>query len=171
VFVPLLYIMWRSGESFASFGLRHFRPIADSALSVAATLASLAAAWCSMFLFYGLDVGPSHNPVSDVSPLSSLADYAILVPAMAANAFAEELAMRSYVITRLNQFGMGGFGAIVVSAVLFGAYHIYQGVGPMLVVTIGGLVLGGLFVLTRRLWPLVFAHFVMDVLAYLQGAG
>lgn len=52
--------------------------------------------------------------------------------------------------------------AIVVSAVLFGAGHGYQGLLGLLQNTVAGLVLGALVVWRRSLWPAIGAHLTID---------
>ena len=53
--------------------------------------------------------------------------------------------------------------AVAASALLRAAYHLYQGWGGFLGNLVLGAVFGGLFVRTRRTWPLVVAHALIDV--------
>ena len=52
--------------------------------------------------------------------------------------------------------------AVVISAVLFGAGHGYQGLLGLLQTTVAGLVLGALVVWRRSLWPAIGAHLAID---------
>ena len=56
--------------------------------------------------------------------------------------------------------------ALVGTALLRGSYHLYQGFGGGL----GNLAMGIVFALwwmrTRRLWPLILAHTLLDVVAF-----
>jgi membrane protease YdiL (CAAX protease family) len=90
----------------------------------------------------------------------------VLVMAAAANAWAEELLMVGYLLTRLRQLGFGRYPALLISAVLRGAYHLYQGFGGFLGNLAMGLVFGWVWGRTNRLWPLVIAHTVIDVVAF-----
>ena len=90
----------------------------------------------------------------------------VLVLAAAANAWTEELLMIGYLLTRLRQLGYGRYAALFVAAVLRGAYHLYQGFGGFAGNLVMGLVFGWLWQRTNRLWPLIIAHTVIDVVAF-----
>ena len=53
--------------------------------------------------------------------------------------------------------------ALVASAVLRGAYHLYQGFGGFVGNAVMGLLFGWLFLRTRRVMPLVVAHTAVGV--------
>jgi membrane protease YdiL (CAAX protease family) len=90
----------------------------------------------------------------------------VLVLAAAANAWAEELLMIGYLLTRLRQLRYGRYAALVISAVLRGGYHLYQGFGGFAGNLAMGLIFGWTWQRTGRLWPLVIAHTVIDVVAF-----
>lgn len=48
--------------------------------------------------------------------------------------------------------------SLLVAALTFGSYHIYQGIDGVILITTMGLLHGVFFRLTRRLWPLIIAH-------------
>ena len=52
--------------------------------------------------------------------------------------------------------------ALAVSALLRGSYHLYQGYGGFVGNLVMGLIFGWWFQRTRRVLPLVFAHFLLD---------
>ena len=52
------------------------------------------------------------------------------------------------------------------AALLRGGYHLYQGVGAGLGNLVMGLVYGRWYQATHRLWPLVFAHALIDTVAF-----
>ncbi len=57
--------------------------------------------------------------------------------------------------------------AVVVGcAVLRGAYHLYQGVGPGVGNLLMGLVFGAVYLRYRRVMPLVIAHFLLDAAGF-----
>lgn len=90
----------------------------------------------------------------------------ILVLAAAENAVVEEVVVLGYLLRRLERIGWSAPAAIAVSAVLRGSYHLYQGFGGFL----GNLVMGVIFALifrrVRRVGPLVVAHTLLDVAAF-----
>ena len=67
---------------------------------------------------------------------------------------------------RLRRLGLGATTIIVVSAVLRGTYHLYQGFGGFLGNVIMGLVFGWIYQRTGRVLPLVIAHWVLDIVSF-----
>ena len=90
-----------------------------------------------------------------------------LVLSAAGNGAAEEILVVGYLLIRLRQLGVPPAVALVGTALLRGSYHLYQGFGGGL----GNFAMGVLFALwwmrTRRLWPLIVAHTLLDVFAFL----
>jgi membrane protease YdiL (CAAX protease family) len=91
----------------------------------------------------------------------------ILVLLAAGNGIIEEVVVVGYLITRLRQTGWGVAAAIAFSAVLRGSYHLYQGFGAFVGNAAMGVVFALFFVRTRRLWPLILAHTMLDIVAFL----
>jgi len=82
------------------------------------------------------------------------------------NAVLEEVVAVGYLMTRLRQLSWSPVAAIVCSAALRGAYHLYQGIGPGVGNFVMGLVFGYVYQRTGRIAPLVIAHTVLDVVAF-----
>jgi membrane protease YdiL (CAAX protease family) len=91
----------------------------------------------------------------------------VLVLAAAVNGVQEEVIVVGYLLTRLRQLGWRTSHAVAVSAVLRGSYHLYQGFGAFIGNAIMGVVFALFFLRTRRVVPLIVAHTVLDVVAYL----
>ena len=74
--------------------------------------------------------------------------------------------MIGYLFVRLTQLGWRVPLIIVVSALVRGSYHLYQGFGGF----VGNLIMGVIFALIylrwRRVGPLVVAHTLLDVAAF-----
>jgi membrane protease YdiL (CAAX protease family) len=90
----------------------------------------------------------------------------VLVLSAVANAWAEEVLVVGYLLTRLGQLRFGRYPALAVAAVLRGSYHLYQGFGGFLGNVIMGLVFGWVWQRTNRLWPLIVAHSLIDIVAF-----
>lgn len=90
----------------------------------------------------------------------------VLILAALQNAILEEVVVVGYLMTRFKQFGWSTAATIVTTAALRGSYHLYQGVGPGLGNFAMGLVFGYWFHRTRRVMPLVIAHTLLDVVAF-----
>ena len=91
----------------------------------------------------------------------------VLIASAAANAWAEEVVMVGYLLTRLRQLGWSENRSLAAQAVLRGTYHLYQGLGGFLGNIAMGLVFGRVWQRTNRLWVLVGAHTLIDVVAFL----
>jgi membrane protease YdiL (CAAX protease family) len=91
----------------------------------------------------------------------------VLVAAAFANSWAEELVMVGYLLTRLRQLGWSQNRALLAQALLRGAYHLYQGLGGFVGNVVMGLVFGRVWQRTNRLWALVGAHALIDVVAFI----
>ena len=83
------------------------------------------------------------------------------------NGFSEEIIVVAFLLTRLRQMGWRKEPALAASAVLRGTYHLYQGWGGFLGNAVMGLIFGWWFQRTRRVLPLVIAHFLLDALSFL----
>ena len=79
---------------------------------------------------------------------------------------AEEIVVLAYLLTRLRQLGWSDSRALGASAVLRGSYHLYQGLGGFFGNFVMGLIFGWWFQRTRRVAPLVIAHFLLDAASF-----
>lgn len=90
----------------------------------------------------------------------------VLVVNAFANGAAEEIVVVGYLLVRLRQLGVNPYVALLATALLRGSYHLYQGLGGGL----GNLVMGVVFALwwmrTGKVWPLIIAHTLLDVVAF-----
>lgn len=90
----------------------------------------------------------------------------LLVLAAAQNAVLEEAIMVGYLFRRWGQAGWSTWRVIVTSAVIRGSYHLYQGFGGFVGNVVMGLLFGWLYTRTKRVMPLVVAHTILDVVAF-----
>ena len=90
----------------------------------------------------------------------------VLVLAAVGNALLEEVVMVGYLFTRWWQAGWSTATVIVTSALIRGGYHLYQGFGGFIGNVAMGLILGVVYARTRRVMPLVIAHTVLDIVAF-----
>jgi membrane protease YdiL (CAAX protease family) len=90
----------------------------------------------------------------------------VLILAAVQNAVLEEVIVVGYLVTRLRQL-QWRFGAVLAaSALLRGSYHLYQGFGAFLGNAVMGVVFGLFYLRTRRVGPLIVAHTLLDVVAF-----
>jgi membrane protease YdiL (CAAX protease family) len=90
----------------------------------------------------------------------------VLVLAAVGNGVLEEVVVVGYLITRLQELGWRTASSVAASALLRGTYHMYQGIGAFIGNAIMGAVFALFFVRTRRVMPLVVAHALLDVGAF-----
>ncbi|MEU3821814.1 CPBP family intramembrane glutamic endopeptidase [Streptomyces sp. NPDC030392] len=92
--------------------------------------------------------------------------FPVLILSALQNSVVEEVIVVGYLLRRLGQLGWSPTAALVASSVLRGSYHLYQGIGGF----IGNMVMGVVFVLLYRRWgrvgPLVVAHALLDIVAF-----
>lgn len=90
----------------------------------------------------------------------------VLILAALKNALFEEVIAVAYLVERLEQLRWGVPLIIVASALLRGAYHLYQGPGMAAGNVVMGLLFAWYYVRFRRVAPLVVAHTALDVVAF-----
>lgn len=90
----------------------------------------------------------------------------VLILAAIGNALLEEVVMVGYLFNRWAQAGWSTATIIITSALIRGGYHLYQGFGGFIGNVAMGLILGWVYARTRRVMPLVIAHAVLDIVAF-----
>jgi membrane protease YdiL (CAAX protease family) len=157
-----LYLLVRAGLRLSAVGLR--RPDRTDALGGAGLAALIGLPGLGLY-FIARAIGANLTVVP-----SALDDTwwrpVVLFLAAIGNAWAEELLVVGYLISRLRQLGVGENASLLTSAVLRGSYHLYQGFGGFVGNVVMGLVFGRIWQRTNRLWPLVIAHSLLDIVAF-----
>lgn len=90
----------------------------------------------------------------------------ILILAAAQNAILEEVVMIGFLFTRLRGLRWQPWVILIVSAVIRGSYHLYQGFGGFVGNLLMGLIFGLIYLRVRRVGPLVVAHTLLDIAAF-----
>lgn len=161
--VLVAHLLLREGSGMRAIGFDRTRPWPDlgKGTLVAAGIGSAGLA------FYLAARGAGFNLT--VVP-ESLPDvwwkYPVLILSAVQNSVLEEVIVVGYLLRRLGQLGWSPTAAMVASSVLRGSYHLYQGIGGF----IGNVVMGVVFVYLYRRWgrvgPLVVAHALLDIVAF-----
>jgi membrane protease YdiL (CAAX protease family) len=158
-----LYLLWRTGVRLSRIGLDARRTGRDTAweISLAAGIGvpGLVFYFTAWHLGFNLAVQPSTLDESWWRPIA-------LVLSAFGNAFAEEVLVVGYLLTRLRQLGLPENTSLLISSLIRGSYHLYQGLGAFIGNAVMGLVYGRVWQRTNRLWPLVVAHLLLDVVAF-----
>ncbi|MET7287204.1 type II CAAX endopeptidase family protein [Streptomyces sp. NPDC005573] len=161
--VLVAHLLTREGSSLRALGFDRTRPWSDlgRGAAVAAVIGSTGIAFylAARALGFNLTVVPEALP--DV-----WWKFPVLILSAVQNAVLEEVIVVGYLLRRLGQLGWSPAAAMVGSAVLRGSYHLYQGIGGF----IGNMVMGVVFVWLYRRWgrvgPLVVAHSLLDIGAF-----
>ncbi len=90
----------------------------------------------------------------------------VLVLSALQNAVLEEVVAVGYLMERLTAFRWSPVAVVAASALLRGSYHLYQGFGPFVGNVAMGVVFAEYYRRRRRVMPLVVAHTVLDVVAF-----
>ncbi|BBX33526.1 abortive infection protein [Mycolicibacterium mageritense DSM 44476 = CIP 104973] len=158
-----LYLLWRSGFGPAKIGLARPQWRADGlgGLGLAALIGLPGLAFYVLARLLGLS--------ADVEP-AELYDTWWRIPVLLgvafANGWAEEIIVVGFLLTRLRQLDVSPGRALVISSLLRGAYHLYQGYSAGVGNVVMGLVFGYAWQRTGRLWPLIIAHTLIDAVAF-----
>lgn len=157
------YLLWRGGTALRSVGLDARRPGRDT-LHGAGLAALIGIPGLGFYLLsraVGVNLTVATSTLDDVWWRAP-----VLVASAFANGWAEEVLVVAYLLTRLRQLGVSENLALVLSSVLRGSYHLYQGFGGFAGNIILGLVFGRVWQRTGRVWPLILAHGFIDVVAF-----
>ena len=90
----------------------------------------------------------------------------VLVLAAAKASLLEEVIAVAFLTEKLKLIGSAFWSIVLVSALLRGSYHLYQGFGGFVGNVVMGIVFAIYYQKTRRLAPLLTAHFVMDLVVF-----
>jgi membrane protease YdiL (CAAX protease family) len=154
------YLVRRTGEGVGSIGLRFDRPGDD----VRSGLVLFAIVAIGGIVVYLAAVALHVNRfVIPVPPLGHWWTYPVLGSRALEAGLLEEIVVVGYLVTRLRQIGFSEIAAVGASALLRGSYHLYQGWGGFLGNVAMGVLFAFVFSRTRRTWPLVIAHTLLDI--------
>ncbi len=156
------YLVRRSGEGSEAIGLALDRPRQDL---VAGSLLFAVVGLAGIGVYLGSVALGVNRFVVPVPPTGHWWTVPVLLLRAAEAALLEEVVAVAYLVTRLQQMRLSPAAAVGVSGLLRGTYHLYQGLGGFAGNLAMGLLFGFLFVRSRRAWPLVVAHFLLDVAA------
>ncbi len=157
------YLLRRSGDGLASIGLDRSQPRRDLArgLVVAAGVGSVGLGFYLLAYQLGISVqiaAVTATPFWWTTPV-------VLLDALG-NALLEEVVILGYFLKRTRQAGVPMATAVLVSSLIRGTYHLYQGFGGFIGNFAMGLLFGWLYLRWGRCLPLVIAHFAIDAVAF-----
>lgn len=172
--LPLIWIILRlSGEPWSTIGFK--RPDSFAWALIVGVVAGLLMEVFAVYVttplissFFGGE--PDYSELKDIRG-NLLLLFIFLGLSWTLAAFGEEVCFRGFLMKRLAQaFGESQFGwvaALLLSSILFGWGHTEQGVSGWVQEGLSGLILGMLFLLSKRnLTVPIVAHGVSNTLAF-----
>jgi uncharacterized protein len=158
-----LYLLWRSGFGPRDIGLGRVRMNPDvlGGLGLAALIGLPGLALYQLARTLGINASVEPAELYD-----TWWRIPVLLLVAFANGWAEEVIVVGFLITRLRQLRFSPVAAVILSSLLRGLYHLYQGFGAGLGNLAMGLVFGYVWLRTGRLWPLIIAHALIDAVAF-----
>jgi membrane protease YdiL (CAAX protease family) len=166
--VFLFYLHWR-GWRPTDFRLKI--GVLSSVQGIGLLLAAYLAAVATLFVVIGLAYAfnaTSHftSFLAKISPHitrhSIHVSWGVVIVSMVVNAFMEELVCMGYIFNQLAA-RWGPAAALVVTVFLRAACHTYQDPIHLAGIVVLFSVFGAGYWYLRKLWPLVFAHMLLDI--------
>jgi len=161
------YIYWgvrRHGVSFSELvggswkGKRFF---VDLGIAFAFWVAALVVLGIVAFLLHSRGMNEAARAIAPRTPVESFLWVCVSVTA----GICEETIFRGYLQKQFAAWTQNGVVGLVLSALIFGAGHIYQGLKPATVITVYGLMFGTLAEVRRSLRPGMMTHAFHDTAA------
>jgi membrane protease YdiL (CAAX protease family) len=159
----VLYLLARSGERSSDLGLDTSQPGLDAARG--AVLAAVIGGTGLLLYIAAFHHGFSLNVVPESLPAVWWRVPVLLLSAVH-DGLLEEIVVLAYLLRRLDQLGWTPWKAILLSAVLRGSYHLYQGFGAFVGNAAMGIIFGILYKRWGRCMPMVIAHTLIDAVAF-----
>lgn len=158
------YLLRRSGESMHVIGVDASQPGRDIArgAGLAALVGGTGILWYLAAHAMGINLTVAAQGLPD-----QWWRVPVLILGALENAVVEEVVVLGFVLHRLRQMGWSWGPAIWASALIRGSYHLYQGVGGFIGNVVMGLLFGWLFRRWGRVMPMIVAHALIDIVAFI----
>jgi membrane protease YdiL (CAAX protease family) len=150
-------------DAMTTLGLDARRPASDAGWGVA--LAACIGLPGLLLVYAAAQLGLNANLVPAALPGVWWA-VPVLILAAVQNAVLEEVVVVGYLMTRLRDMAWRTAAIVATSALLRGSYHLYQGFGAFVGNAVMGVVFALFFLRTKRVMPLIVAHTILDVAAF-----
>jgi membrane protease YdiL (CAAX protease family) len=169
----VLYFVWRNGEPYGRIGWRRSDLPGEAVVGVALVIPFIVFQGVLAVVLNALGLLGRRAPAAPFTLPAGGAEFAMGVVLVAVIAVAEETIFRGYLLLRLRSLTGSVPVAVVLSSVIFGLGHGYQGVGGTVAVGAIGVLLAVIYLWRGSIVAPVVLHFVQDftgiVLAPLLG--
>lgn len=160
----VVYLLWEPGQSaLRRIGLDFTRVGGDlgRGILLAAVIGIPGLGLYVVARILGLNVAVVASPLD-----AAWWTVPLLVLAALRAGLTEEVIFVAYLFDRLRRLGWSWWAIILSTAALRGAYHAYQGVGAIVGNFVMGVVFGWCYRRWGRVMPLVIAHTLLDIVAF-----
>ena len=160
----VVYLMWEPGQNaLRRIGLDFTRFGADlgRGILLAAVIGIPGLGLYAISRLLGLNVAVVASPLD-----AAWWTVPLLLLAAVRAGLTEEVIFIAYLFDRLRRLGWSWWAIILSTAALRGAYHAYQGVGAIVGNFVMGVVFGWCYKRWGRVMPLVIAHTLLDIVAF-----
>lgn len=160
----VVYLMWEPGRNaLRKIGLDFSRFGSDlgRGLLLAAVIGIPGLALYAIGRALGITVAVAASPLD-----AAWWTIPLLVLSALRAGLTEEVIFIAYLYDRLRKLGWNWWAIILSTAALRGLYHAYQGIGPIFGNFVMGVVFGWCYKRWGRVMPLVIAHTLLDVVAF-----
>lgn len=163
----VFYLLAEPGKSvFRRIGLDFRRPVRDG-LGALGLLVVIGVPSLGLYA-----AGRALGITTEIIP-SALHQYWWTIPVLVLsaihNGLLEEVVMVGWLLDRLERIGLAPLAAVLLSSLIRGSYHLYQGFGPFVGNFVMGLLFCWLYKRYGRVMPLVVAHSLVDIAAFTLG--
>jgi membrane protease YdiL (CAAX protease family) len=129
------------------------------------------AAYVATFIVVAIVLPGVAAMAAQVQVVSGSVPLATALIVSAINGLFEELFVCAYTIAALQKAGRSAWFAINVSVAIRLSYHLYQGPLGVIGIVPMGLISAYWYTRTNRLWPLIGAHAVIDLVGFMMAPG
>ncbi|WP_254773843.1 CPBP family intramembrane glutamic endopeptidase [Microbacterium sp. cf046] len=160
----VVYLLWEPGHNaLRRIGLdfTHFGGDLGRGILLAAVIGIPGLGLYAVARMLGLNVAVVASPLD-----AAWWTVPLLVLAAVRAGLTEEVIFIAYLFDRLRRLGWSWWAIILSTAALRGAYHAYQGVGAIVGNFVMGVVFGWCYRRWGRIMPLVIAHTLLDIVAF-----
>jgi membrane protease YdiL (CAAX protease family) len=164
----LWYVLSSQGRGWRDIGWK--LKWTDAPVAVVLFLGTALASYLAYFAIqipYHLTFGHYLKP-KDLHSMMEAGLSAFSIAFVCVNPFFEELIVRGYLMSEILELKQSSFLAVIVSVAMQMSYHLYQGFAHCIGISAVFTIFSIYFVRTRRVAPLIFAHFLIDAYALLR---
>jgi membrane protease YdiL (CAAX protease family) len=161
------YVLSRQSRRFRDIGLSW--SLKDIGVGLVVAVVSYASYWVGAVALNILHYTIFHTPVTGHSPKEIFGNVGVaIIPYSLLNPFFEELIVRAYLMTEIQDLTGSAILAIACSVLLQASYHLYYGWFGALSLSFQFLIFAIYYATRRRALPVIVAHGFFDIYGFIR---